>query len=437
MIQSDETHDSRLTSWVSSANSPETDFPIQNLPFGVFSRGDGGEPRVGMAIGDQIVDLALLNDRGLLSGRAAEAARTAADSLVRLMALGQGHRAALRLEVSRLLRESSPRMHEVRASLVPMREAQLQLPTPITDFTDFATSVNHVTNLGRVFRPHDPLRPNFRYLPAAYHGRVSSLVVSGTACRRPKGQFKLSGERAPQYGPSRELDFELEVGFYVGSGSTLGEPVPLGKAEQHVFGLCLINDWSARDFIAWEGQPLGPFLGKSFLTSVSPWIVTLEALAPFRVPAAERGSDAPPLLAYLDHGENREHGGIDIALEVGLRSRAMREAGNAPARVAAPRFADQYWTVFQMLAHHTSNGCNLVPGDLMGSGTVSGTRTEELGCRLEAVAVGAKPIELPTGERRQFLEDGDEIIFRGHCRRPGFRSIGFGDCRGIVQAAFE
>ena len=435
MIDCDETHDPGLKSWVSSANSPDSEFPIQNLPFGVFCK-DGSDRHVGVAIAERIVDLELAFNRGLLSGRAAEAAGSCrAGCLISLMALGRDYSAALRVELSRLLREGATRRAAVEDCLIPIREVQMQLPEPIRNFTDFATSINHVTNLGRVYRPESPLRLNFVYLPAAYHGRASSLAVGGTPCRRPNGQFKLPNEAAPQYGPTRQLDFELEVGFFVGPGTRLGEPMPLAQAEQHVFGMCLVNDWSARDFITWESQPLGPFLGKSFLTSVSPWIVTLEALAPFRTAAAARGTDAPPLLPYLNSEADRCHGGIDIALEVLLQSRPMRAANLPPVRIGAPRFAEHYWTVFQMLAHHGSNGCNLLPGDLMGSGTVSGTRGEELGCRLEAVATGAAPIKLPTGEERSFLEDGDEVVFRGRCERAGFQTIGFGDCRGIVEPA--
>lgn len=434
MIGLDETHDPALESWVESANASGADFCIQNLPFGVFGSSEGA--RVGVAIGEFVFDLARALDSGLLTSKAAQAAESCRSGrLNELMALGRGHWSALRLDLSRLLRRGAPRQADAAQCLVPMGDAQMQVPAQIGNFTDFFTSIHHATNAGRVMRPGAPLAPNFKHLPVAYHGRASSIAASGAPVRRPQGQSRANEAALPSFGPSARLDFELEVGFYVGPGNRLGEPIALAEAEDHVFGLCLVNDWSARDIQAWEYQPLGPFLGKSFMTSVSPWVVALEALAPFRVPAAARGDDAPPLLSYLESAEDRRSGGIDLALEVLLQSQAMREKGLAPARIGQARFAEQYWTIFQMLAHHASNGCNLLPGDLIASGTVSGPNPGELGCLLEITEGGAKPIALPAGEARAFLEDGDEIIMRARCSRQGFAAIGFGECRGRVVAA--
>ena len=414
-----ETHDPRLRSWVESANQPGTDFPIQNLPLGVFRRG-GGPPRIGVAIGDCVLDLAGCARELPASVRAA----CEAGSLNALMALGHPASAALRRRVSELLREGQSA--GVEQWVVPMREVELLLPASIGDYTDFYASIHHATNVGRTLRPDQPLMPNYKFLPVGYHGRASSIVVSGTPIRRPCGQTKPDKSEMPEFGPTRALDYELEVGFFVGPGNRLGDPIAIAEAEQHVFGFGLVNDWSARDIQRWEYQPLGPFLGKNFATTISPWVVTLEALAPFRVPA----EGATPL-PYLDSAEDRQHGGFDLTLEVWLRTPAMQ----TPVRVSRSSFREMYWTVAQLLAHHTSNGCNLRPGDLLASGTVSGPSRESLGCLLELARGRTEPLELPGGERRTFLEDGDEVIFRGYCERNGCVRIGFGECRGEISPA--
>ena len=430
----DETHDPKLTSWVPSAERAGTDFPIQNLPFGVFRHRDRDEmPRVGVAIGDQILDVTAARHAELLGGAAARAAEACdAPALNELMALGRDHWRPLRLELSRLLRAGSPRRDDL---LVPMASAELMRPAEVGDYSDFYASVHHATNVGSMFRPDNPLLPNYKHVPIGYHGRASSIVPSGTGITRPCGQLKDASADAPVFGPSRLLDYELEVGCFVGPGNALGQPIPIGEAEAHMFGLCLVNDWSARDIQTWEYQPLGPFLAKNFATTVSPWVVTLEALAPFRAPAYQRPAGDPAPLPYLASAADRDHGGFDLTLEVWLRSRAMREAGAEAVRLSRGRFADMYWTLAQMLTHHASNGCNLRPGDLLASGTVSGPSRDSRGSMLELSWRGAEPIELPDGETRKFLQDGDEIIMRGICERAGARRIGFGDCRGEVLPA--
>ena len=427
------THNPALRSWVDSAHRPGTDFPIQNLPLGVGIQGKTGPRRVLTAIGDHVLDVCQALDVGLFQGMAAEAAESCRSGRLNdLMALGPGHASALRQALSALLSADSPHQGKLAPCMTPQAEVNMTLPAQVGDFSDFFTSIHHATNSGRLSRPDNPLLPNFKHMPVAYHSRVSSLVVSDTPCIRPSGQIKPAGETLPRYAPSQCLDFECEVGFYVGQGSALGTTVALENAAQHVFGLSLLNDWSARDMQTWESLPLGPFLAKSFMSTLSPWVVTLEALAPFRVAAAPRGDDAPALLPYLSHEPDRRWGGIDLLLDISLLSPAMREQGLAPHVISRPRFKDQYWTIFQMLAHQASNGCNLVPGDLLGSGTVSGPVQDELGCMKEIMLDGRQPVELPTGEQRQYLQAGDEVCFRGRCEAPGFVSIGFGSCRGRV-----
>jgi fumarylacetoacetase len=306
------------------------------------------------------------------------------------------------------------------------------LPAAIGDYTDFYASIYHATNVGSMFRPDNPLLPNYKYVPIGYHGRSSSIVASGTPIRRPQGQWKDATAERPMFGPSRLLDYELEVGFFVGPGNALGEPIGIDDAEPHIFGLCLLNDWSARDIQAWEYQPLGPFLAKNFATSISPWVVTMEALEPFRAPAFKRADSDPEPLPYLSSSRDRDHGGIDITLEVFLTSEQMRASGIEPVRLSRGNFRDLYWTLAQLLTHHTSGGCNLRPGDLLASGTVSGASKDSQGCLLELTRRGAEPIQLPGGELRKFLEDGDEVVFRAYCERGGHRRIGFGDCRGVI-----
>ena len=432
-VRLNETHDPARKSFVDSANAPGGDYPIQNLPFGAFRLAAGGEPRLGVAIGDQILDLAAA--AASFAGLSAEIVQACAGpQLNRLMALGPQAASTLRLALSRAL--SAERGDQtLRRHLTPMAHAELLLPVAIGDFTDFYASVFHATNVGRMLRPDSPLMPNYKYVPVAYHGRASSVRVSGTAVKRPQGQRKPANETVPSYGPSRNLDFELELGLYVGVPSELGATVPVGKAAEHIFGFCLLNDWSARDVQGWEYQPLGPFLGKNFATTVSAWVVTQEALAPFRVPAFARPQGDPAPLPYLDDPADRAQGGFDIAVEAYLATEKMRAAGTAPLRITKSSFKTTYWTAAQMVAHHASNGCNLVTGDLFGSGTVSGPEQGSQGCLLEITARGKGPIALPGGEQRAFIEDGDEIIFRGYAEKQGYPRIGFGECRALILPA--
>ena len=433
----DDTHRADLVSWVESAKWPDSDFPIQNLPLGCFCAA-GGHARPGVAIGDSILDLLAASESSLLPTRLAELIRAcAADgSLNPLLAAGRGSLSTLRNAVSLLLRADTAegkRAREMRdALLVPIAGAELLLPARVGDYTDFYASIYHATNVGSMFRPDQPLLPNYKWVPIGYHGRASSLQASGANVHRPKGQTRDDANAPPQFGPTRRLDYELEVGLFVGAGNSLGTPISLEAAESHIAGLCLVNDWSARDIQSWEYQPLGPFLAKSFATTVSPWLVTLDALAPYRAPAFEREAGDPEPLPYLRHEPDRQSGGIDITLEVTIASARMRAEGVAPMMVSRGSFTAMYWTVAQLLTHHASNGCNLRTGDLLASGTVSGPTPESRGCLLERTWRGTEPLTLPTGEVRRFLEDGDEVVMRGWCERAGFRRIGFGDCRGIV-----
>src|SRR5271157_2380157 len=443
----DETHDLNAQSWVESANAADSDFPIQNLPFGVFRRDESSNARVGIAIGDRVLDISGVRSEGLLADASVAVAAEAcvadpknAASLNALMALGAGPRRALRQRLHALLRDeaSSPDRQAVSRHLVPQAEVEMILPACVGDYTDFYASIFHATNVGRLFRPDNPLLPNYKYIPIGYHGRASSLVPTGTPVRRPSGQTRdgdAGPNEAPKFRPTKALDYELELGFFVSTGNRLGETTPIHEAEEHIFGICLVNDWSARDIQAWEYQPLGPFLAKSFATSLSPWVVTMEALAPFRTAAFARATDDPAPLPYLLSPSDREKGGLDLWLEVSLLSVRMREAGMAPVVLGRSNFRDVYWTMAQMLTHHASNGCNLRPGDLLASGTVSGADKAARGCLLELTSRGQDPVALPTGEQRKFLEDGDEVIFRGFCEAEGFRRIGLGTCRGTVLPA--
>jgi fumarylacetoacetase len=347
------------------------------------------------------------------------------------MAQGAPAAAALRAALSEALRAGEPRATRLRALLVPQVAAEYRLAADVGDFTDFYASIHHATAVGRLFRPDNPLLPNYKWVPIAYHGRASSLRVSGYDFARPRGQLLPAGATVPELAATRRLDYELEVGIFIGRGNALGASVPLAAAESHVFGLCLLNDWSARDVQSWEYQPLGPFLAKNFATSVSPWVVTLEALAPFRA-AWKRPAGEPPPLAYLDGAQQRAAGAFDVELEVWLETARMRAAGGAPQRLSHANFRDSWWTVAQMVAHHTVNGCNLEPGDLLGSGTQSGPEPEQAGSLLELSAGGQRPVTLASGEQRTFLEDGDRVTFRARCERPGFRRIGFGELTGTV-----
>ena len=425
------THDPNTKSWVESANEPDSDFPIQNLPFGVFRRtNDIDRPSVGVAIGNQILDLASASQALSLTCPA-----DPEPSLNRIMALHPDELSAMRQAIHASLCAGSPNRLAVELALVPMSSAELLLPAKIGGYTDFYASIHHATNVGRLFRPENPLLPNYKYVPIAYHGRSSSIVVSGTPVIRPSGQQR-SGESDPAYAPSRRLDFELEAGLYIGQGNRQGTHIPITEAARHIFGFNLVNDWSARDVQAWEYQPLGPFLGKNFATTVSPWIVTQEALAPFRAPQSPRPEGDPRPLPYLFSEEDQQHGAFNIELEVFIASEKMRQQGTAPHRLTRVNFNTMYWTPAQMVTHHASNGCNLQAGDLLASGTVSGPAPGSLGSLLEITKGGREPFQLPGGETRTFLEDGDEVIFRGSSSAPGFRRIGFGECRGVILPAF-
>jgi len=420
-VQLDETHDAALSSWVAAANDPATDFPIQNLPFGRFRRRGETKFRIGVAIGDQVLDLA-------------GAALIDTDDMNAFMQAGATRRNTLRSALSEALRTGSPKQRTLQACLVPQTAVEMGLPCLIGDYTDFYTSIHHATNVGRQFRPDNPLLPNYRWIPIGYHGRASSIGVSTQSIRRPVGQFKGPDDAAPSVGPTRRLDYELELGAFIASGNAQGEPIPIADAEAHLFGLALFNDWTARDIQAWEYQPLGPFLSKNFASTLSPWIVTMEALAPFRVPFARPAGEPAPL-PYLDTAANRASGAIDIALEVWLQTCGMRNDGAPAQRLMQSNFRDSYWTLAQLVAHHTVNGCNLQAGDLFGSGTQSGPDPGQGGSMLELSGGGKQPLHLANGERRSFLEDGDTVILRGYCERRGSRRIGFGECAGTIVPA--
>ncbi len=432
----DASHDPLLSSWVASANEPGCDFPVQNLPYGRFRRAGSAEPwRIGVAIGDRILDLALARQRAPWPAElAAVMPALAAGNLQPLMAAPKAQRVALRLALSQALRSASPQAKALAGCLWPQADAELSLPCSIGDYTDFYTGIHHATAVGRLFRPDNPLLPNYKWLPIGYHGRASSIVVSGTPIRRPLGQTRAADAEAPRFGPSQRLDYELELGALVGPGNALGEPVPIAEAEDRLFGLVLLNDWSARDLQAWEYQPLGPFLAKSFGSTVSPWLVTMEALAPFRAPP-RRPADDPQPLPYLNSAANREAGALDITLEVWLQTAAMRGRGEAAVRLSQSNFRDAYWTLAQLLTHHASNGCNLQPGDLLGTGTQSGPGPGQGGSLLELSAGGQRAVDLPGGEQRHFLADGDTLLLRAFCERPGAARIGFGECAGSVLPA--
>ena len=432
----DASHDPKRKSWVSSANAPDGDFPIQNLPFCAFRRARSAEEfRGGVAIGDSVLDLGALHELGVLDGLAAHSLGASAQPFLNaLMGLGPEASAALRAGLSAALRIESTLAPRLRPLLIPREAAEYRVAAQVGDYTDFYASIHHATAVGKLLRPDNPLFPNYKWLPVAYHGRASSIRVSGYDFARPAGQVLPPGAALPELAATRRLDYELEVGVFVGRGNELGRSVPLREAESHLFGLCLLNDWSARDIQAWEYQPLGPFLAKSFATTVSPWVVTLDALAPFRVPWSRPPGEPPPL-AYLDDGMERGSGAIDIQLEARLDTARMRAAGLAPQRLSHASFRDSWWTIGQMLAHHTVNGCNLKPGDLLGSGTQSGPLPEQAGSLLELTSAGKRPIALAGGETRSFLEDGDRVILRGWCERPGYARIGFGEAVGTVLTA--
>ncbi len=436
-VQLNETHNPSLKSWVASANDGNTDFPIQNLPFGVFRRAGSHEHfRIGVAIGDQILDLHLAQQAGIFAEvtNSALANALAASSLNALMNLGNTVSSQVRLALSKALREGAAAQEKLVGALVTQSEAEYALPAHIGDYTDFYTSIHHATSVGKLFRPDNPLLPNYKWVPIGYHGRSSSIGVSGQQFRRPVGQTMPPNAPTPNFGPAKRMDYECEVGMFIGQGNELGETIAVEEAEQHVFGLCLLNDWSARDVQGWEYQPLGPFLAKNFASTISPWVVTVEALAPFRAAWTRDAADPQPL-PYLDYPSLREQGAFDIELEVLLQTEKMRADGTPPQRLSLSNFRHSYWTVAQMVAHHTVNGCNLQAGDFLGSGTQSGPRPEEAGSLLELTEGGKKPIVFSNGEQRVFMEDGDSIIIRGWAQRDGAVRIGFGEVEGRLLPA--
>ncbi|OZI42980.1 fumarylacetoacetase [Bordetella genomosp. 4] len=436
MTTLNETHDAALTSWVTSANDDTNGFPVQNLPFSVFrKRGSSEAFRPGVAIGDQIVDLAALAKLNPFDGQAAAALNACtADSLNALMALGSAHWSALRLALSRALRTGSALQSQIEPLLFTQNDAEYTTPARIGDYTDFYISVHHATNIGKQFRPDNPLLPNYKWVPIGYHGRASSLGVN-QQFPRPVGQTRPAAEgELPQFGPCQRLDYELELGVFVGTGNEQGHRIPLDQADEHIFGLCILNDWSARDIQAWEYQPLGPFLSKNFASTISPWIVTLEALEPFRT-AFTRAAGEPQPLPYLASDTNQAQGAYDVQMEVLMTTQASRTAQHAPAHLSASNFRDAYWNIAQLITHHTVNGCNLQPGDLLGTGTLSGPEPDQAGSILELTQGGKTPITLPWGEQRTFLQDGDQIIIRAECRKPGYPRIAFGESAGTVLPA--
>ena len=424
MIAIDETHDPALTSWVPGADG-HADFPIQNLPYGIFSIG-GDTPRPAVAIGDTLLDLAAIS--GLLP------VEVRGTTLNALFTLAPERRAALRRKLSELLSADNhrpalaPHLHDIAS-------VTMHLPATIGDYTDFYVGIHHANNIGRQFRPDNPLLPNYKYVPIGYHGRASSIRPSGVPLVRPSGQRKSPEADAPVFGPSARLDYELELGVWIGRGNDLGDPIPIAEAASHVAGFCLLNDWSARDFQAWEYQPLGPFLAKNFHSTVSPWVVTAEALAPFRTAQPARPEGDPRPLDYLWDEADQQSGALAIDLEVHLLTAQMRKAGVAPHRLSHGPATNMYWTVAQMVTHHSSNGCDLHPGDLLGTGTISAPSEDGFGSLMELSRGGAQPVKLPNGEERAFLADGDEVILRAQARAQGFAPIGFGDCRAVVLPA--
>ena len=420
-----------------SANG-DTDFPVQNLPVGVYSRSPDDDRRIGIAIGEYILDLrACIDERLVDPGETIDACRE--DMLNALMSLPAASMQNLRSQISDLLAEHGTRTargKELRERiLVRMSEAAMHVPARVGDYTDFYASIHHATNVGSMFRPDNPLLPNYKYIPIGYHGRASSIVASGAEIRRPNGQTRPADTEVPTFGPSKMLDYESELGFFIRGENRPGEPVPMGQAADRLFGFCLVNDWSARDIQTWEYQPLGPFLSKSFATTVSPWVVMAEAVAPYRMPVPPRGEGDPEPLDYLRSSDDVSRGALSAFLEVWITSGRMREEAMAPVRLSRAPFSAMYWTVAQMIAHHASNGCNLRPGDLLASGTVSGSAPDSRGCLLELTWRGSKPITLPTGEERKFLQDGDEVIMKGSFEAPGRTRIGFGECRGVILPA--
>jgi fumarylacetoacetase len=433
-VSLDHTHNPDARAWLKSANSPDTEFPVQNLPFCTFSHEPNArDTGIGVAIGDQLVDMRELLRRGELAHLPdvlKEALAT--PDLTDLMSLGTDAARMIRHALFDLLVDDAPARSACETTLVPQAAAHLQLPARIGAYTDFYASRHHALNCGRLFRPDQPLFPNYDHLPIAYNGRASSVVVSGAEIPRPPGQYLLPGETSPVFGPSRKMDYEFELGFFVGK-ATGSQGIALAESESHIFGMSILNDWSARDIQAWEGKPLGPFQSKNFRTSISPFVVTLDALAPFRTAHTARPNSDPPLLPYLQSVGNMTHGALDITVETWIRTAGMRNEARPPALIASANFREMYWTIFQMLVQSTVNGCGANPGDLLASGTISGSSPGSQGCLLELTKNGNAPLTLEHGESRRFLEDGDEVILNAYCERPGFRRIGFGSCRGLVM----
>ncbi|HBS28865.1 MAG TPA: fumarylacetoacetase [Phycisphaerales bacterium] len=459
MYEINDTHDPNLKSWVESANDPATDFPIQNLPWCAFLDAGASQsfstPRLGVRIGDRVLDVSAAASRGLIARDdsdhlvldAAQHMLSHADyrfdSIAYISRMQPGAAAQLRAAIQRVLAAGFENLSESKFPgsrlVLPAEEVEFLLPVQPSNYTDFYASIHHATRVGAMFRPDNPLLPNYKWVPIGYHGRASSIIASGTPVTRPSGQTRADDAEAPRFAPCRMLDYELEVGAVIARGNELGSPISIADAEDHILGLTLVNDWSARDLQKWEYQPLGPFLAKNFATTISPFIVTMEALAPFRCPAYPRPDADPRPLPYLSHAGDEHLAGIDITLEVHLASAEMRRRSMHPVRLSRGSFKSMYWTLAQLLTHHASNGCNLQTGDLLASGTVSGPAPDSAGCLLELTWDGPgkprKPVELPTGEKRLFLEDADEIILRAHCERDGFRRIGFGECRGTIAPA--
>lgn len=431
----DKTHDPSLKSWVESANESACDFPIQNLPFGIYRHNEVGM-QVGVAIGDCILDVDGAIEAEVLKVPDEVSTDFCLGSLNEIMEHEPSVRRTIRLALSELLSEGNADLRDNtdlrKRLIIPISQVEMELPAWIGDYTDFYASIYHATNVGKMFRPDNPLLPNYKNLPVGYHGRAGSIVVSGTSIVRPNGQTKADDADCPTFGPCRLLDYELEMGFFIGCGNAQGKRITMSEARDHIFGMCILNDWSARDIQKWEYQPLGPFNAKNFATSISPWIVTLDALEPFRVEQLQRGDDDPKLLEYITPTENM---GYDIIVEVHISSKQMRDASTEPMRISKGNFTDMYWSIAQMLVHHTSTGCNMNPGDLLASGTISGTAEDSRGCLLERTWRGQNPISLTDGTERKFLQDGDEVIIKAFCEREGAARIGFGECRGIIEPA--
>ncbi len=452
-------NDPSLKSWIESANTKDTEFPIQNLAMCCFFRpgddpAEGALPTCGVRIGESVIDLwelvsaRLFDDLDGVPYENADIGEVLGLGAPNLSLFAQNPKAlrvAFRNRLSEVLRHDTAALRDnpyLRAAAVfDADQVDFAPPTAMLNYTDFYASIHHATTVGTMFRPDNPLLPNYKWVPIGYHGRPSSIVVSGEAIRRPIGQqAPADGETTPGFGPCKLLDYELEVGCYIAEGNELGTPISIKEARERIFGLCLVNDWSARDIQKWEYQPLGPFLSKSFATTVSPYIVTAEALDPFRCAAFKRAKGDPAPLPYLSDSQDQKSGGFDITLDVYLETEQMRKAGKKPHRISSGRgFKDMYWTFAQMIAHHTVNGCNFHAGDLIASGTVSGPGPTQRGCLLESTWDGPgkprKAVELPGGEKRTFLQDGDTVILRGFCEREGFKRIGFGECRGTVMPA--